>query len=242
MRKQMIGLALTLAALPGVAGADGIQGRWSVALGGGTDLELSGDVHTAGAGSVLSLPTQVEARGYSDIYDRSFRGQLAVGYGVSRSVEIFARGSYYKMTSGNVLVGDVASLDLFGRWTDYKEWGFEAGPRLYFTPDRAFKPYAAVTAGVRFLRANPATFSVPAADVVLSDVPFFDETTVGVFGADLGFTYDLAPGVAVGMETGPRYQTKPSPLRGLAGTGLDRINDTASRWSMPVLGTVSFRF
>lgn len=233
---------MALAVLPAVAGADGIEGRWSVALGGGTDLELSGDVHTAGAGSVLSLPTRVESRGYSDIYDRSFRGQLSVGYGVSRNVEVFARGSYYEMTSGNVRVGDVASLDLFGRWTDYREWGLEAGPRLYLSPESAFKPYAALTAGVRFLRANPATFSVPAAGVVLNDVPFFDEATVGVFGADLGFTYDVARNVAVGMETGPRYQTKPSPLGGLAGTGLDRINDTASRWSMPILGTISFRF
>jgi hypothetical protein len=242
MRQQMVGLALSLAVLPGTAGAEGIQGEWSVSLSCGTDLELAGDLHTGGAGSVLGLPTAVEDRGYSDIYDRSFRGQVSVGYGVTRNLEIFGRGSYYKMSSGNVVVGDVASLDLFGRWRDYREWGFEAGPRLYFSPESAFKPYAAVTAGVRFLRSNPATFSVPAANVVLNDVPFFDETTVGVFGADLGFTYDVAPGVGVGVETGPRYQTKPSRLNGLAGTGLDRINDTASRWSMPIVGTVSFRF
>jgi hypothetical protein len=88
----------------------------------------------------------------------------------------------------------------------------------------------------------PSTFSVPAAGVVLNDVPFYDKSTVGVFGADLGFTYDLNENVALGIETGPRYQTGLSDLEGLAGTGLEAINDTGSRWSMPVLATVTFRF
>lgn len=61
----------------------------------------------------------------------------------------------------------------------------------------------------------PSTFSVPAAGVVLSDVPFYDSSMVGVFGADLGFSYD---------------------------PGLERINDTGSRWSMPILATLRVRF
>ena len=48
--------------------------------------------------------------------------------------------------------------------------------------------------------------------------------------------------MALGLETGPRYQTGPSDLEGLAGTGLERINDTGSRWSMPVVATLRFRF
>lgn len=242
MKKQLVVLALVAAALPAGARAEGIAGKWSVALQGGTDLEVSGDVHTAGSGIVLKLPTSVEARSYGDIYDRSFRGQLSVGYGLSSNLELFARGSYYKTKSKNVKVGTVAGLDLLGEWSDYKEWGIEAGPRLYLTHEGPFKPYAAVNAGLRFLSENPATFRVPAAGVVLNDVPFFDKSTVAVLGADLGFTYDVSRGVAVGVEAGLRYQTKPSALNGLAGTGLENINDTGSRWSVPILGTVSFRF
>lgn len=242
MRKQLIVLGMVAAALPLGARAEGIAGKWSVGLQGGTDIEIAGDVHTAGSGTVLNLPTTVQARSFPDIYDRSFRGQLSVGYGVSRNVEMFARGSYYKMTSNDVEVGNVAGLDLFGEWAEYKEWGVEVGPRVYFGTENAFRPYAAVSAGLRFLSENPATFRVPAADVVLNDVPFFDKSTVGVFGGDLGFTYDIGPAIAFGVEAGIRYQTKPSALDGLAGTGLDRINDTASRWSLPIVGTVSFRF
>jgi len=48
--------------------------------------------------------------------------------------------------------------------------------------------------------------------------------------------------VALGLETGPRYQTGLRDLEGLAGTGLESINDTGSRWSMPVVATLRFRF
>ena len=53
-------------------------------------------------------------------------------------------------------------------------------------------------AGLRFVSELPSTFSVPAAGVVLSDVPFYDSSTVGVFGADLGFAYDVSESVALG--------------------------------------------
>jgi hypothetical protein len=48
--------------------------------------------------------------------------------------------------------------------------------------------------------------------------------------------------VALGIEAGLRYQTGPSDIEGLAGTGLEPINDTGSRWSVPVLASVTFRF
>ena len=195
-----------------------------------------------GSGTVLGLPTSVEAKSFSDVYDPSFRGQASIGYGIGPKSELFVRGSYYKMSSNTLQVGTVAGLVLNADFADYKEWGAEVGYRYYFTADQPFKPYFGVAGGLRFLSELPSTFSVPAAGVVLSDVPFYDKSTVGVFGGDLGFGYDLSENVAVGIEAGVRYQTKPSRLNGLAGTGLEPINDTASRWSLPVLATVTFRF
>ena len=234
--------AATAAVLvPASAGAQGLEGRWSVALQGGTDVELGGDLHDGGSGTVLALPTKVEARSFKDVYDPSFRGQLSIGYGVGPKAEVFLRGSYYKMTADTLQVGTVAGLVLNADFAEYKEYGLELGYRIYFG-ETAFKPYLAPVAGLRFISELPATFSVPAAGVVLTDVPFYDKSTVGVFGADLGFVYDVNKSVALGIEAGLRYQTGPSDLEGLAGTGLEPINDTGSRWSLPVTATVMFRF
>jgi hypothetical protein len=46
----------------------------------------------------------------------------------------------------------------------------------------------------------------------------------------------------MGIETLVRYQGKPERLATLAGTGLESINETGDRWSMPVLFTATLRF
>ena len=242
IRRFLMAAAVAAAFVPSSAAAEDLNGRWSLAVQGGTDLELSGDVHGGGEGTVLSLPTSVEARSWGDVYDPGFRGQLEVGYGVGPASEAFLRGSYYKMKSGTLQVGTVAGLALNADFAEYKEWGGELGYRYYFRSGKPLKLYVAALAGLRFVSELPATFSVPAAGVVLSDVPFYDSSTVGVFGADLGLTFDLGERVAVGLETGARYQTGLSDLEGLAGTGLETINDTGSRWSMPIVATIRFRF
>lgn len=241
IRSSLLAVAAMAALVPAGARAEGLEGRWSLGLQAGTDLELSGNVHEGGSGTVLGLATQVQPRSFSDVYNPSFRGQLALGYGVGAQTELLLRGTYYKMSSETLQVGTVAGLALNADFAEYKEWGVEAGIRRYFATGR-LKPYAALTAGLRSVSELPATFSVPAASVVLSDVPFYDKSTVGVFGADLGLSYDLTENAAIGLETGPRYQTKPSGLNGLAGTGLEAINDSGSRWSMPILATITFRF
>ena len=68
-------------------------GRWRSKKG-GTDIELGGDLHDGGSGTVLELPTNVEARSFKDVYDPSFRGQLSIGYGVRPRGEVFLRGTY----------------------------------------------------------------------------------------------------------------------------------------------------
>jgi hypothetical protein len=225
IRPTVVAFALAFALLPAVGGAQGFAGRWSLGFQGGTDLELGGKLHEAGSGTVLGLATSVESRSFSDIYDPGFRGQLEIGYGV-----------------GAASVGTVAGLALNGDFADYEEWGAELGIRRYFRADKPFKLYVAGVAGLRFVSELPATFSVPAAGVVLADVPFYESSTVFMLGADLGFSYDLSDQIALGLETGPRYQTGLGELEGLAGTGLEPINDTGSRWSMPFLATLRLRF
>jgi hypothetical protein len=74
------------------------------------------------------------------------------------------------------------------------------------------KPYLAVSGGVRFLESNTPTFSVPAAQVTLRDVPFYDSSTVATAAAGLGVRYDVNSRFSIGVETGPRFQSKPDDL------------------------------
>jgi hypothetical protein len=242
---SFIGLAAVLSLPATVRAQDeasSIQGRWSVSLRGGLDLPLGGDVHAGGVGTVLGLPTTVSARDYGDVYGTAFRGEAQVGYGVSERVELFAGGSYAKKSADPLQVGDVASLTLNAQFGEYEEIGVEAGMRYFLSQRSMLKPYLAVSGGVRFLESNTPTFSVPAAGVTLSDVPFYDSSTVATAAAGLGLRYDVSSTLSLGVETGPRYQSKPDNLPTLIGTGLESINDTGERWSMPVLFTATLRF
>lgn len=249
MRKlslSVIGIVAVLS-LPAAARAQEgtsspIKGRWALSFRGGLDLALSGDVHGGGSGTVLRLPTKVEAKSYGDIYGTAPRGEAQFGYGVSERVELFASGSYAKKSAELQQVGNVAGLALNAAFAEYKEIGLEGGMRYFFSPQSAIKPYFGLSGGARFLESNSPTFSVPAAQVTLRDVPFYDSSTVATAAAVLGARYDLSPKLSLGLETGPRYQGKPKNLPTLVGSGLESINDTGDRWSMPILFTATLRF
>ena len=242
---SIIGLAAVLslpAAAPAQEGTSAIEGRWTLSFRGGLDLPLSGDVHGGGTGTVLGLPTTVDAKGYGDIYGTALRGEAQVGYGISERVELFASGSYAKESAEPQQVGTVAGLALNAEFAEYEEIGLEGGMRYFFGTQSRLKPYFGLSGGVRFLESNSPTFAVPAAGVTLSDVPFYDSSTVATGAAVLGARYDVGSRLSLGLETGPRYQGRPDDVATLDGTGLESINDTGDRWTMPVLFTATLRF
>ena len=76
---------LTLAVASPAAAQGGADARWSVSFSAGTAPSVSGLYHEGGSGTVLTLPTQVEERDYSDIYNSGFAMKLGLGCAVSGS-------------------------------------------------------------------------------------------------------------------------------------------------------------
>jgi hypothetical protein len=236
-------LAAALLVIPAAALAqEGIQGRWNLTLSGGAAVPTGGDFHQGGSGTVLGLPTRVEAKKNGDIFDRGMGWRADVGYGVSRHVEIFGAFAWNRAEASELSVGNVASLDLRASFGDYTSYGVDAGMRYHFAPDARIVPYVSALAGLRRIEAIPGTFSVPAAGVVLPDTPFFDDSLVPAFGGDLGVLVAVSSRVSVGVEGGVRYHTELSEIEGLAGTGLENLNDAGNRWSVPISGVVRFAF
>jgi hypothetical protein len=244
VRSCIVGLG-ALMILPAAARAQDpspVAGRWSFSFRGGLGVPLSGDVHGGGSGTVLGLPTSVSPKGYSDVYGTSFRGEAQLGYALSDRVELVMGGSYESQSAEALQVGNVAGLALNAQFSDYEEIGVEAGLRYFLGGGSSLRPYLTATGGLLFVEENRPTFSVPAADVTLNDVPFYDSSTVGTFGAGVGVRLDVSPKFSVGAETLARYHAGPDRTPTLTGTGLEDINDTGDRWSMPILFTATLRF
>jgi hypothetical protein len=216
----MVLAALVAAPLAADAQTDGVRGRWSATFAAGAVVPAGGEFHEGGSGTVLALPTAVNAKAYSDVYDPGFGWRAGIGYGVSRHVEVIADFAWQRSESKDLSVGNVAGLDLRAKFGEYQSYGLEAGLRDHVAPEGSVTPAAGVT---------------------LADTPFFDESTVATFGGSFGLLFG-ASNVKFGIEGGLRYHADLSDLEGLAGTGLENLNDAGSSWSIPISGVVRIGF
>jgi len=234
--------ATVLAALlaPGVAWAEDLEGRITVAFQGGTESMLGGDLMKGAGGSLIGKPVTIESKGYSDVYAPDLRLQGVVGYGIGGRTEIIARGTWYEADGTGLEVGTSNGNPVFAFFDPYEEVGVEVGLRFYISTAGRLKSYVAPVVGARFLNEILVSFRVPDAGSAILNVPFNEKSTVAVFGLDLGLTFDLGSHFFVGVDTGLRYQTAPSPFDGL--DGLAGINHSDGRWSAPVVASIGVRF
>jgi hypothetical protein len=237
----MIGAAALVAPSPAAA-QDGVQGQWIMVVAGGAQVPVGGEFHQGGQGLVLGLPTAVQSRGNRDIYDTGYGWRAGLGYGVSRSVELFGEFAWGRASASELRVGNVAGLDLLAQFDDYTSYGMEGGMRLYFSPDARVQPYMSALAGFKRISRISGTFAVPAAGVTLADTPFYDSSVVPVVGTGLGVFVEVSPRISLGVDGGVRYHTKLAELEGLAGTGLENLNDAGNRWAVPISAVMRVRF
>jgi opacity protein-like surface antigen len=239
IRIGALGVLAVLASVPTVRAQS--SSPWSISFDLGTQVALDGIVHDGGTGTVLGLPTQVGARSYEDVYESKFAWAAGVGYRIGPMGELRVQGSYTKTPAERLQVGDVAGLPLLGLFDDYQAFGMDFGYRQYFS-NRAIRPFVGAAAGFVRLEAVTSEFSVPAAGVVLSGVDFLASSTVPSLTFGGGVQYDVSRRVALQAGADVRWHGDAADLDGLAGTGLESINDTSRRWSMPVTGGVTVRF
>jgi hypothetical protein len=242
MKKTMsVGLPV-VAALALSAGEVRAQSHpWSVSFDAGTQIALSGNVHDGGSGTVLNLPTQVQARTYKDVYGHGFYWAAGLGYRLGAAGELRVQGSYTANPADRLQVGTVAGLPLLALFDDYEAFGMDFGYRQYVGAAKV-RPFVGVSGG--FVRVNEiqSEFSVPAAGVVLPNVNMYDTSIVPSFGVNGGVQIDLSERFAVQGGIDVKWQGDATDLDGLAGTGLERINDKSRRWSMPITGGITVRF
>ena len=104
------------------------------------------------------------------------------------------------------------------------------------------QPFVGGSVGFTRLSSVQSEFSVPAAGVVLSDVDFLDSSTVASFGGSAGVLINVSSRLAFQGGVEFRWHGDAEDLDGLAGTGLEPINDEARRWAMPITAGVTVKF
>jgi len=136
----------------------------------------------------------------------------------------------------------VSGFPLLARLSNADAFDIEGGLRYYLRPEGPLRTYVAGALGLRFLQATNATFRVVEVGLTLANQPYFKGSTLLILGGDAGVSYDLSDKTALGVELGLRHQGKPGAEPLFADPRLQGVNDTGSRWSLPISAFMSVRF
>lgn len=150
-------------------------------------------------------------------------------------------GNYTANPSEKLQVGTVVGLALNAKFDDYKAFGMDFGYRHYLSGGKV-RPYLGGAAGFTRIEAISSTLTVPAANVTLANVGFYKTSTVPSVGVSGGAQVRLTDMLALQAGVDLRWHGDLKQNEGLAGTGLENINDKSRRWAMPVTAGLTVRF
>ena len=227
---------------PVAAHAQGVEGTRSVSVFVGTGLSLAGNAIEEGVGTIDGKPSvlveQALSNHFSDALKLRFTGSLGFDY----RREVFATFGWGKYNGTDRIVGSVAGYPLYLRLSNADAFDFEGGLRYYVRPEGPLRTYVAAAAGLRYLLATDATFRVPQVGLTLANLPYFKGSALLIVGGDAGASYDVSDTLALGAELGVRFQGKPTAETLFADPNLQGVNDTGSRWSLPMSVFAKVRF
>jgi hypothetical protein len=233
-------LAAVLWSSPG--NAQGLENTRSLTVSVGTGVALSGNVIEEEAGRINNIPTVFVEQAYSNHFSDALRLRVTGGIGIGYNKEAFATFAFDKINGTERVTGSTGGYPLYTRFSNTQAYDFEGGLRYYFLPEGPTRTYVAGVAGLRYHRPISATIRVLELGLTLSDLNYFESSALVIAGADTGVSRDVSDHLALGAELGLRFQPKLNPAPVLPGTGLEGINDTGSRWSLPISLFASWRF
>ena len=241
--KRLLAATALLAMAPvAAAHAQGVEGIRSVTFFVGTGLSLAGNAFNEGVGTIDGKPSVFVEQSLSNHFSHGLRLRGTGSLGLDYNKEVFATFAYGKYNGNHRIVGSVSGYPLLARLSNADAFDIEGGLRYYLRPEGPIRTYVAGAAGLRFLQATGVTFSVVEVGLTLDDQPYFKGSPLFIFGGDAGVSYDVSDTIALGVEIGLRYQGKPDAEPLFEDPKLRDVNDTGSRWSLPISVFAKVRF
>ena len=236
--------ATVLMALAPVAAAraQGVEGTRSATIFVGTGLTLSGNAINEGVGTIDGKPSVLVEQGLSNHFSDALKIRFTGSMGLDYNKEAFATLAYAKYNGTERIVGSVSGFPLLARLSNADAFDIEGGLRYYLRPEGPLRTYVAGALGLRFMQATNATFRVVEVGLTLANQPYFEGSTLFLFGGDAGVSYDMTSTTALGVELGLRHQSKPGAAPLFADPKLQGVNDTGGRWSLPISAFATVRF
>lgn len=215
---------------------------WSLDFGAGWDNSVSGNINSSGIGRINNQDVVILKNTYEDVYGTGLHVRFGGGYMLDETSEIRVTFSIQSLDADLVRMGDIGVSNLYGQYADYQSFGLDVGYRRYMPIKRALKAYAEGTVGLAFVDETDVVLVAPRANLSGNATDFYDRTAAFTLGANTGLLVQAASQLDLYVQLGLRYVTGMSEIDGLAGTGLETINDKSGRWTVPFIAGVRARF
>jgi len=215
---------------------------WSVDVGVGMDNSISGNINSSGIGRLNNQTVVVLKNSYDNVYGTGLHLRFGGGYMLSPDSELRLTFTLQSLDAELVPLGDIGASKLYAQYADYQSFGMDVGWRRYADLSPKMRAYGEGTIGLAFVDETDVILVAPSTNLAGNATDFYDRTAAFTLGANVGLLVQVANKVGVYGQLGFRYVTGMSEVDGLAGTGLETINDKSARWTMPILAGVRVRF
>ncbi len=247
MKNQGFLRALMVAGLVGAASTSYAQSSasdhpWSVEFGIGWDNSVSGNINSSGVGSINNQAVVILKNRYEDVYGTGLHIRFGGGYMIDDVTEVRATFTLQSLDADLTRMGDIGVSNLYGQYADYQSFGLDGGIRRYADIRPTLRAYGEGTIGIAFIDETDVVLVAPRANLSGNATDFYDRTAAFTFGGNVGLLWQMADQVGLFSQIGLRWVSGMSPVDGLAGTGLETINDKSSRWTLPFLVGVRASF
>ena len=241
IRVAVVAVPLVMGLVSG-ASAQGVEGVRSVSVSVGTGLGLGGNVIEEGVGTIEGTPAVFVEQAYSNHYSDGLRVRFVGSYGLDYNKEAFASFAYARFNGTERITGSVGGFPLYTRFSNGDAFDIDGGLRYYFLPEGPTRTYVGGLIGLRFLQSTDVTIRIQELGLTLEDQPYFKSSTLFFIGGDAGVSRDLSDTLSIGAEMGIRFHGKPGAEVVFDDPALAGVNDTGSRWSLPISAFLTVRF
>jgi hypothetical protein len=215
---------------------------WSAEFGIGWDNSISGNINSSGIGQINNQAVVITKNTYEDVYGTGLHLRFGGGYMLDDATEARATFTFQSLDADLTAMGEIGASRLYGQYADYQAFGLDVGLRRYGTVSPTVRAYGEGTVGLGFVDRTEVTLVAPAANLSGETTDLYDRTAAFTLGANAGLLVQTSERLGVFAQMGFRWVSGMSQIDGLAGTGLETINDKSARWTFPFIAGIRVRF
>jgi hypothetical protein len=222
---------------------DPLKHRWSIEFGAGFDNGISGDINTSGIGQINNQVVVITKNTYEDVYGTGINLRFGGGYMLDENNEVRVTFTFQNLDADYVTpTGDIGASNLYAQYSNYQSFGMDVGLRRYVRVLPKMRAYGEAGLGLGFIDKIDVTFAAPGINYAGKSTNFYDKTAAFTYGFAAGAVFQTGEQWDVFAQLGFRYVSGLAQIDQTVGTGLDNINDKSSRWTLPFIAGVRFRF